>query len=156
MAAFAAGCSREQSTPQMSDAELTRAIEEVAELKPPPKPGELPIRLVPLKRADLGVLARGPGACFLFRGDRIYFATTGEQGIIRIDGRPTPVLAAGPVGPTGGFFRGGEVRVSIGRTGRYAGRAADYVPGWLAEVAVRAHREAMPQYATASWTCRRA
>ena len=139
----------------MSDAELARAIEQVAELKPPPKPGELPIRLVPLKRADLGQLAPGPGACYLFRGDKIYFATTGEQGIIRIDGRPTGVLAAGPDGPTCGFFRGGDVRVSIGRTGKYAGRAADYVPGWLAQVAVRAHPDAMAQYAMASWTCRR-
>lgn len=126
----------------------------MAELKPPPKESELPIKLVPLKRGDLAQLAPGPGACFLFRGDKIYLATTGTDAILRINGRLTPVLAGGPVGSTGAFFRARDARVSIGRIGRYAGDAERYVPGWLAEVAVRYGPKGKTQYATASWTCR--
>jgi hypothetical protein len=158
LSAFAvAGCGpeREQTASEKSAEQLTREIEAVAELKPPVKEGDLPISLVPLKRSDLAQLSHGPIACYLFRGEKIYLATTGADAILRINGRLTHVLAGGPVGPTGGFFTARDTRVSIGRTGKYAGRAADYVPGWLADVAVRAGPEAMAQHATGSWTCRR-
>lgn len=152
--AFAGGCSEEQQPAQEKSAEqLMNEIEAVAELKPEVKEGDLPITLVPLKRLDLEDLGAG-ARCYLFRGEKIYFASAGGQGILRLNGRLTPVLAGGPIGPTGGFFRARDVRVSIGRTGRYAGPAADYVPGWLADVAVRAHRDGMAQHAQARWTCR--
>ncbi len=152
---LAAACSSEQRLEEKSDDQLAREIEAVAELKPEPKESERPIQLVPLKRGDLQQLGPGAAACFLFRGDKIYLATTGGHALLRINGRPTHVLAGGPVGSTGGFFTARDVRVSIGRIGKYAGRAADYVPGWLAEVAVRAGPDAMAQYATGHWTCRR-
>ena len=152
--AFAGACAQEQQPAEEKSAEqLAREIEALAEVKPEVKESELPITLVPLKRADLAQLGPGP-RCFLFRGDKIYFASAANHGLLRINGRLTPVLAGGPVGPNGGFFRALDVRVSVGRTGRYAGRAADYVPGWLSEIAVRAHRDGMAQYAMARWTCR--
>ena len=153
--AVLAACGDEQQSPDEKSAEqLTREIEAVAEVKPKPKEGDLPLSLVPLKRMDLAQLAPGSGACFLFRGDKIYLATTGSDAILRINGRPTHVLAAGPVGSTGGFFSARHVRVSIGRTGSYAPGAANYVPGWLADVAVRYGPEGKSNYAKASWTCR--
>lgn len=148
-------CSSEQSVEDKSADQLAREIEAVAELKPEPDESERPIQLVPLKRADLQQLGPGPAACFLFRGDKIYLATSGGHAVLRINGRPTYVLAGGPVGSTGGFFTARDVRVSIGRIGKYAGRAEDHVPAWLAEVAVRSGPDAMAQYATAHWTCRR-
>ncbi len=151
----ATACNSGQSLDEKSADQLAAEIEAVAELKPEPDESERPIQLVPLKRADLQQLGLGPAACFLFRGDKIYLATSGEHALLRINGRPTHVLAGGPVGSTGGFFTARDVRVSIGRTGKYAGRAEDHVPGWLAEVAVRAGPDAMPQYAIAHWTCRR-
>lgn len=152
--AFAGACAEETQPAQEKSAEqLMREIEAVAELKPEVKESDLPITLVPLKRIDLDQLGQGP-RCFVFRGEKIYFASAGGNGVLRLNGRVTHVAAGGPVGPTGGFFRGGDVRVSVGRTGGYAGRAADYVPGWLADVAVRAHRDGMAQYAEARWTCR--
>ena len=154
LVAFAAGCGEEQQPAEEKSAEqLAREIEAVAEVKAPVKESDLPITLVPLKRGDLELLGEGP-RCFLFRGEKIYFASAANHGALRINGRLTPVLAGGPVGPTGGFFTARDIRVSVGRTGRYAGRAADYVPGWLAEIAVRAHRDGMAQYALGRWTCR--
>ncbi len=150
-----AACSSEQSVEEKSADQLAREIEAVAELKPEPDESKRAIQLVPLKRGDLQQLGLGPAACFLFRGEKIYLATSGGHAVLRINGRPTHVLAGGPVGSTGGFFTARDVRVSIGRTGKYAGRAEDHVPGWLAEVAVRAGPDAMAQYATAHWTCRR-
>ena len=155
MLSFTAACGGEQqSVDEKSDEQLAREIEAVAEVKPKPKEADLPLTLVPLKRYDLAQLAPGSGACFLFRGEKIYLATTGSDAIIRINGRPTHVLAAGPVGSTGGFFSARHVRVSIGRTGSYAPGAANYVPGWLADVAVRYGPKGKSNYARASWTCR--
>ncbi len=64
------------------------------------------------------------------------------------------MIASGPVGSTGGFFRAEGATISIGRIAQYAGRAEAYVPAWPVDVAVGGAAEIVPQRFEARWTCR--
>lgn len=118
----------------------------VEEVEPAP-------RLSNLKEADLGPELRTNPACRLHRDRRLLLVVNASGAVARIDGRRVPLTVAGPVGPTGGFFTGGGLTVSVGRTEPGGNDAAEYDQGWPARVTVGGDKDRPLEKQEATWIC---
>jgi hypothetical protein len=110
-------------------------------------------RMSNLKQADLGPELRSDPACRLHRDGRLLLVVNASGAVARIDGRPVPLAVSGPVGPTGGFFTGAGVTVSVGRTEPTGNEAAEYGRGWPARATVGGDKERPLEKLEATWTC---
>jgi hypothetical protein len=131
--------------------ELENRLEKLAdrtteEIEPAP-------RLSNLKESDLGPELRSNPACRLHRDRRLLLVVNASGGVARIDGRRVPLAVSGPVGPTGGFFAGQGVTVSVGRTEPSGNDAAEYGLGWPARVTVGGDKERPLEKQEATWIC---
>ena len=152
---LAAGCGqRGDPTEGKSPEQLRREIEAVATPAPLAKDKPPPFRLRALKVGEVRQYIADRPACLLVYRDRIVFATSGKDGIARMDGRRMWLAASGPIATTGGFFTAEGATISIGRVGQYAGGAEAYVPGWRVDVAVGGAKDILPQRFEGRWSCR--
>ena len=107
------GGEEERQTSDMPADVLYNSIEAAREAKPagqtPPK------RLGVLAAADLPADLRTGSACRLMQGERLLLHAAASGAVARIDGRPRRLRIAGPVGPSGGFFAGDGITISVGR-----------------------------------------
>ncbi|HEX8623897.1 MAG TPA: hypothetical protein VF782_02335 [Allosphingosinicella sp.] len=110
-------------------------------------------RMTNLKESDLGPEHRSNPACRLHRDGRLLLVVNAAGGVARIDGRRVPLSVSGPIGPTGGFFTGPGVTVSVGRTEPSGNDAAEYGMGWPARATVGGDKERPLEKSEATWIC---
>lgn len=110
-------------------------------------------RLAVLKKSDLGPELRSNPACRLHRDRRLLLVVNAAGAVARIDGRRVPLTVTGPVGPTGGFFTGPGVTLSVGRTEPSGNDAAEYGMGWPARVTIGGDKERPIEKQEATWIC---
>jgi hypothetical protein len=153
LALLAAACGTEEDDRPRANSveELENRLEKLAdrtseEIEPAP-------RLTPLRKADLGDQFRANPACRLHRDRRLYLVVNASGAVARIDGRRVPLAVSGPVGPTGGFFTGPGVTVSVGRTEPTGNEAAEYGLGWPARATVGGDKERPLEKQEATWIC---
>jgi hypothetical protein len=153
VAAFLASCGSETAdTPQLPPEELANRIDELAvgkveETKAP--------RMALLRQADIGPEFRDRPSCRLHRGDGILLIVVEGRGLARIDGRAVPLAISAPVGPTGGFFTGEGVTISVGRTGQFPAEAESYGRDWPAGATIGGSTDKPIEKLDASWVCTR-
>jgi hypothetical protein len=112
-------------------------------------------RMAFLQEEDIGPEFRDRPSCRLHRGNRLLLIVVEGRGLARIDGRAVPLDIAAPVGPTGGFFTGEGVTVSIGRTGRFPAEAESYGRDWTAGATIGGSADKPIEKLDASWVCTR-
>jgi hypothetical protein len=148
----ACGGPEEDDRPRANSVEeLENRLEKLAdrtseEIEPEP-------RLAPLRRADLGSEYRANPACRLHRDRRLLLVVNARGGLARIDGRPVRLAVSGPVGPTGGFFTGPGITVSVGRIEPTGNDSAEYGLGWPARATVGGDKERPLEKQEATWIC---
>ncbi len=108
-------------------------------------------RLQPLRAADVAEAGQSPGCHFNSEG-RMLVASVGATAVVRIQDQPRRLASSAPLGPTGGFFSGGELSVSIGRTSE-ASAAAAQAGSWPARITVTNRRTEAQQEMRGVWTC---
>jgi hypothetical protein len=130
-------------------------LERISQLQPEvdPKLKALEVHLQPLTRAEIeGQLEPGAG-CDISRNGQPLLVAVAEAAIARVNGRIVRLVPGGPVGPSGGFFTGPGVRISVGRASE-EGRVSDETTSWPAQVSARNPAdEAGPTTFDAVWTC---
>lgn len=110
-------------------------------------------RLANLKVADLSPELRANPACRLHRDRHLLLIVNAAGAIARIDGRRVPLAVTGPVGPTGGFFTGPGITLSVGRTEPSGNDAAEYGLGWPARATLGGDKERPLEKYEATWIC---
>jgi len=147
----AAGCG-DGGTAAETNEELANQIERIAEA---PKHKEVvprPPDLEAIGREEIErELAPGAGCDLSQDGRYLLVAVTGDA-IAKVRGRIVHLRADGPVGPTGGFFRGPGITISVGRK-TDTGRRIDEVTSWPAEVAILAENIRERNRLEAVWSC---
>jgi len=151
---FLAACGgpEEDDRPRANSVEeLENRLEKLAdrtseEIEPAP-------RMSNLKEADLGPELRTNPACRLHQDGRLLLVVNAAGAVARIDGRRVALAVSGPTGPTGGFFTGPGVTVSVGRTEPTGNDAAEYGMGWPARATVGGDRERPLEKREATWIC---
>jgi hypothetical protein len=145
------GCRAEeqQQTSKLPADALYNSIEEAREAKPVVKAD--PRRLGVLAPGDIPEDLRHGSACRLVQGDRLLLHAAASGAVARIDGRPLRLRIAGPVGPSGGFFNGSGVTISVGRQVAPVGEG--YEPPAPATASISNTRDAGIQHVNAMWAC---
>jgi hypothetical protein len=112
------------------------------------------VRLVPLKRSDLGDEPFLPG-CQFGRNGRMLLAASGSDAIARVEGRPLHLVQSSPVDETGGFFEDRQISISIGRHEEAAGSRLP--PGrfgrWPARLTTTNRRTSARSEIDGVWRC---
>jgi hypothetical protein len=146
-----AGCGgdREQAPDANSAEELENRIENLAVLREETPPQ----RLAYLREGDLWPQNRTRPACRLHQQGRLLLVANESGAVVRVDGQRRSLMPAGPIGPTGGFFRGAGVTVSVGRTSPVAAEADAYGPGAAARATVGGREDVPPERHEARWIC---
>jgi hypothetical protein len=109
-------------------------------------------RLQPIAPEELdreGLL--GAGCAFSTEAGMFLVAANGT-GAVRIEGRLRRLAPSAPVDGTGGFFRDGEIAVSVGRTSDVAA-ALDEGSSWPGRASVTNRRTGAQQQLRGVWTC---
>lgn len=140
LTATLAGCGGPESP---ADDALT--ADEIERLATAPERVERIDRSVLLEALPAARLAARP--CRLTQGGVVLLAAGPDSAAVRIEDRLLVVPSAGPVGPTGAYFEGGGVSISIGRTGQASADGARA----LVQVANRV-TGAMREF-DATWSC---
>lgn len=110
-----AGCGRSDDSTELNEAELARAIENIAEERPagketPPEPA-----LLPLEGPELGRELKPGAGCGFSADGRLLFAAVAGDAVGKVSGRIVHFATGAAPTPTGGFFTGGPYSISIGR-----------------------------------------
>ena len=114
LALMLAGCVPE--TPEEANA----TADQVERLSTPKAEKSDPLasaRLQPLAAIDLereGLL--GAGCEFRGGNERLLLVAVGSDAMVKLGGELRHLIHSAPVGPTGGFFGGPQLSVSVGRT----------------------------------------
>ena len=141
--------------PQQNAADIANIVENIAELPEPPaeEAATPPPMLEPLSRADIEAnLESGAGCDFSPGGDPL-FVSAGATAIAKVNGRIARFTAQSPIGPTGGFYTAGTLRLSIGRTSE-TGNALDEVTSWPARLSLTDRAtDAAPLMVGGTWRC---
>ena len=133
--------------PAPSNAEVSNAIERLAEAQPKEEPDLRPV-LQPLAPGDVQRELRGAAGCDFSAGGHLLLAAVPGDAVAKVNGRIVHFTAEGPapVGPSGGFFTGGSFTISVGRTADDP-TAVEQATSWPGRIAVTdraregAHRE---------------
>jgi hypothetical protein len=151
VAALVSSCGSEPAdTAQLPPEDLANRIDELAVGKV--EKTKAP-RMTFLRAADIGPEFRDRPSCRLHRGDRILLIVVEGRGLARIDGRVVPLAISAPVGPTGGFFTGEGVTISVGRTGQFPAEAESYGRDWTAGATIGGSTDKPIEKLDASWVC---
>ncbi len=134
-----AGCDR--NSPGVNDDNVTtELLERVSKQRNVVEDVGASARLQPL--GANGLIGNTGLRCRFTRDGVLLFISAGQAGAARIDGATRNVRAEAEIGPTGGFFRGGEIGVSIG-----------VQPGGAARIAVTNRLTEATAETTGNWTC---
>ena len=113
--------------------------------------------IIPLQPLSLGEIQEGirPGAgCDLNQGESILMvASLDGNGLAKAGDALVRLTSDGPTGPTGGYFSGPGLSISVGRTGDGDGVITEETRRWPVEVAVRADNADKPVAFRAFWRC---
>jgi hypothetical protein len=141
-----------QSVPaeRMNDEELAKAIEQSAGLKED-RDAEPPARLLALQERDVGGPFKLSAICSFSNAAGMLILATPKQALVRFDGGPAVLPAAGPVIPDGGFFRAGSTSLSVGLGARISDLPRIAAGGAEARITIPDRREATVR---GSWTCK--
>lgn len=150
LAALAACGGAGSEEPDANSAEeLENRIEKLATIQK-----ELPPqRLAYLRNGDLWPENRVRPACRLHQDGKLLLVANASGAIIRVDGQRRALMTAGPVGPTGGYFRAAGVTVSVGRTAQIEAEADRFGPGAAARATVGGRDDIPPERHEARWIC---
>ena len=122
---------------------------------PDPEPVDdplAPVRLQPLEPGDVTHAGlSGPG-CRFSAGDQVLLAANGGDAIARLEGRTIQLVPAGPLAPSGGFFRAGRVTISVGRT-EAEPTTVSGIAGWPGRITVTSRRPAAQLRRDGMWRC---
>jgi hypothetical protein len=130
-------------------------LERISVLEPEvdPKAKALEIHLLPLTRADIESQLQPGAGCDISRDGQPLLVAVAEAAIARVNGTVVRLVPGGPVGPSGGFFTGPGVRISVGRADEQ-GTVAGETRSWPARVSARNPADdAGPTTFDAVWTC---
>jgi hypothetical protein len=111
--ALLAGCARSEDP--SAAAPDSNQIERLASPKEEEPDFEASARLEPLRIDDVANLLVVP-RCTFNRNEELLISGSRAEVVARIGGQVRHLPAAGPVGPTGGFFEDRELSISVGRT----------------------------------------
>jgi hypothetical protein len=146
-----AACGRDggEAADANSAEELENRIENLATIREEPPPQ----RLAYLRNGDLWPENRVRPACRLHQEGKLLLVANGSGAIVRVDGQRRALMPAGPVGPTGGYFRGAGVTVSVGRTAQVEAEADRFGPGAAARATVGGRDDVPPERHEGRWIC---
>jgi hypothetical protein len=109
--ALLAGCGR--TSPGVNDDNVTtELLERVSKQRNVVEDVGATARLQPL--GLMGLIGNAGSRCRFTRDNLLVFISSGQAGAARINGTTRNLRAEGPVGSTGGFFREGEIGISVG------------------------------------------
>ena len=151
LALATAGCSgeEERQTSNLPADMLYNSIEAAREARPAKE--DAPKRLGVLAAADLPADLRQGSACRLMQGERLLLHAASSGAVARIDGRSQRLRIAGPVGPSGGFFAGKGVTISVGRQVPPVGEG--YEPPAPATASVGSPSDTRVEQVAGMWAC---
>ena len=151
LAVATAGCRSEEEskTSNLPADMLYNSIESAREAKPARQ--DAPKRLGVLAPADLPADLREGPACRLMQGERLLLHAASGGAVARIDGRPQRLRIAGPVGPSGGYFAGRGVTISVGRQVPPVGEG--YEPPAPATASVGNASDSRVEQVAGMWAC---
>ncbi len=121
-AALLSGCGPPDSVASPPP-EAVRAALNLAEAELTVAPSQPADRLTPLAESELPARFQEKPSCRLLRSGQLLVASSGDAAIARVDGRLQLIPRAGPVDPSGAFFRGSDVTIGVGRIGGVASGA---------------------------------
>lgn len=93
--------------------------------------------------------------CRLSRRGKLILIVNARGAVARIDGRRALLAVSGPVGPTGGFFTGPRVTLSVGRIAPVVAEAEAYAGGWPATATLGGDPDREIEKIDATWGCAR-
>ena len=128
-------------------------LERLSTLAPEPEADPLaPVRLQPLEPGDITQAGlSGPG-CRFSAGDSILLAVSDTDAIARLEGRTIQLSRSAPLDASGGFFRSGQISISVGRTEAEATPVSG-VAGWPGRITVTRRRPAAQLRRDGMWRC---
>ena len=127
-------------------------IERISTPKEDPRPPDLVERLQPITGADLERGGLVGARCDFSSGGRQLLVAVSGGGLVRFGPHLVRLIAAGPVGPTGGFFEDRRVSVSVGRLSE-EGDTAGETASWPARAIVTNRRTDVENEIQGVWTC---
>lgn len=134
-----AGCDR--TSPGVNDDNVTtEMLERVSKQRNVVQDVGATARLQPL--GPNGLIGNVGLRCRFTREGVLVFISSGPAGAARINGATRNLRAEGSVGSTGGFFREGEIAVSVG-----------VEPGGAARIVVTNRLTEAREEATGNWSC---
>lgn len=116
------------------------------------QPDGPPPQLEPLGSDEIEAAALEGAGCDFTIGEQVLLVAVEREAIVRVGGRILRLSHYGPLGNTGGFFAGREVRVSVGRTEGARARESDG-PSWPARIAVTSPTSGQPSRIEGRWSC---
>ena len=111
------------------------------------------VRLQPLTEEDARAAPESGAACRFTHNGVLYVLASGDGATARVAGTLSHYVAAGPVGPSGGFFENRQISLSAGRTSQL-GAVNPYGTGWPGRVLVTNRRSGVEAELRGTWTCR--
>ena len=110
-------------------------------------------RLSPIAPAELEARFRTRPSCRLSRAGSLLLAWAPEAAVARVDGRLARLKRGGAVDPSGGFFEGEGITISVGRLEGFAPAAETSGVARPAGVTIGGGDKADFRKLKAEWTC---
>jgi hypothetical protein len=149
-ALLAAGCG--DRSPMGEERGVTQEQIERLSSPTPPTPAEAQVQLEPLGIDDIQSEALIGAGCTLMLGDAILLAAVSGRAAARVDGRLVRLAHEGPLGESGGFFRGQGLSVSVGRAAG-PGSAVEEGRSWPVRATVTRRADNLSHAFEALWVC---
>lgn len=155
LTACGGGDEEESGALNIEDRALANRIEDLAVLEKNEAEAAAPKPLLPIEPLSHDEIARElqPSAgCDLSVGDQMLLVAGTNDAIVKADGKIVHLERQGRPTPTGGYFTGGGLSISIGRASP-DGEAGEKASSWPAEASIRHVSEEKPQTIKAIWRC---